>query len=123
MTNEKAGIGIWLTVWAILALLGYFIYSGVNGALAILLIYLVVGFCTLLSIIPFVGIFLQNGFVTNTVFPYLFKITGIYSTWLTDVIYVYYLVIGSIMCVIMSGAVIFIILAFIFGMRIKKPWK
>jgi hypothetical protein len=102
-SQVKYGLGSWLPLMLVFAILGYFTYGGINGALAIIAVYFLVSFAAVLSIIPYAGIFVQNYVTTEYVFPYLFSITGIYPTVLTDAIYVFFLVIGIFLWIVITA--------------------
>lgn len=114
--SKYQGVLTWVTILAIFAILGYFTYGGINGALAMVVMYFVVSFTTLLALIPYAGIFVQNYVTTSYVFPYLFSITGTYPSVLTDAIYAIFLVF-SIGVWIMASAMVSIALYAIFSRR------
>jgi hypothetical protein len=86
-------------------LLGYFIYGGVDGALAMGLLGLLYALSILISLIPFAGIFIQYYVMIDVIFPYICEITGITATWLTTVMFAVNLIFGILVWIIMSVAV------------------
>jgi hypothetical protein len=65
--------------------LGYFVYGGLGGALAIIILYFLYAFCIFLAVIPFAGVAIQYFVSVRLVNPWVFSLTGIGSTWLTAV--------------------------------------
>jgi hypothetical protein len=94
---------------AIVAVLGYFVYGGIDGALAMVLVWFILGLCIILAMIPFVGIVLQWWVSTAYVIPFLFELTGIGETWLTTVTLIIMLAIGILVTIVMSFAAITLI--------------
>lgn len=87
-----------VSTWTLLiAALGYFVYGGINGALAIFVLYSLSGLLALLGFIPVLGVILT--YIVNDlfVFPVVFSLTGITATWLTSLIFWGNLV-GSAIC-------------------------
>lgn len=103
--SKYQGVLTWVTILAIFAILGYFTYGGINGALAMVVMYFVVSFTTLFALVPYAGIFVQNYVTTGYVFPYLFTVTGTYPTVLTDAIYVIFLVFSVFIWLLVSAMV------------------
>jgi len=94
---------ILLTV--LFTLLGYFVYGGIKGGLAILLLTVACDFMLITSIIPFIGWLIQGLLMhwAITDFPAL---TGFPLTWLTNTIFWVYLAFGIVISIISSIAVL-----------------
>ena len=84
--KNKYSIGGFGFVSIILILLGYFVYGGLHGALAIFLIILVTDIMLLLNIIPVAGLILHVVFTLMFVLPFLYDLCGISPTWLVWVV-------------------------------------
>lgn len=104
-TSTASGILSTVVFYLLVTLLGYFVYGGLNGALGTLLLVIVVSIVSVVSIVPFVGVFIQYYLLTRFVFPYIYSITGLYSTWVTDVILWTFMVIG---CIVWISVIIII---------------
>ena len=90
---------ILLTV--LFTLLGYFVYGGIKGALAILLLTIACNFILIIGIIPFVGWLIQ-GLIMNWVITNFPALTGFPLTWLTSTIFWVYLAFGILISIISS---------------------
>jgi len=90
---------ILLTV--LFTLLGYFVYGGIKGALAILLLTIACNFILMIGIIPFVGWLIQ-GLIMNWVITNFPALTGFPLTWLTSTIFWVYLAFGILIGIISS---------------------
>jgi len=67
------------------AVVAYFVYgNSVNAALAVVLLEFLWGIAMLVAFIPLVGIFIY-WYLTGIVFNWVSDLTGLTSTWLTDV--------------------------------------
>jgi len=104
------GIGIDFLLILLFSALGYFVYHGVDGFLAMLILTILYALATLLSLIPFAGAFFQWLVMTYAIRPFVFHLTHIYSTWLTSVAFWVYLGLGIIITLIMSLIVLAILL-------------
>ena len=104
------GIGIDILLILLFSALGYFVYHGVDGALAMLILTILYALATLLSLIPFAGAFFQWLVMTYAIRPFVFHLTHIYSTWLTSAAFWVYLGLGIIITLIMSLIVLAILL-------------
>jgi len=78
--------------------MGYFVYGGLDGALAMIVLYLLLGVVALLSLIPFIGIVLQYWVSTQITIMWIISITGIYATWLTTLMLIVFMIMGTILC-------------------------
>lgn len=68
------------TLLFIMGILGYFAYDGVKGALAVMLIYFVLGLIAIIGIIPFAGIFLYF-YLGKLAIAKMLAFTGITQSW------------------------------------------
>jgi hypothetical protein len=84
------------TLTLLTAALGYFVYGGINGALAIFVLDILSGLAVLLGFIPVVGVLLTYMINDLFVFPFVFNLTGITATWLTNFIFWANIVISAI---------------------------
>lgn len=106
MTDYTAGGGstiVWMLFWAVL---GFFVYDGLNGALAMIVLSFLFGLAALLSIIPVVGVFIQYYVSITYILPFIINLTGITATWLTTTM----LVVSIIMGIIITAMTTFVLL-------------
>jgi len=82
--------------------LAYFVYNGVEGALAILILCILYSVASFVALIPFVGVILQAGAMHYFIEPFVFSLTRIYPTWLTSAIFWAYVAMGAFLTVIMT---------------------
>jgi len=87
------------------SVLGYFVYDGVRGSMAILALCLVYYLIFCLSIIPFGGCIIQ-AVVMHLVSHKLFDILNIYPSWLTTCIFWCYLICGIVITILVTAIVI-----------------
>jgi hypothetical protein len=87
------------------ALIGYFMYDGLSGSLAMIILCMVCLITMILSVIPFIGYPLQYLVSKMVVVPWVMSLTGIHDTWLTSVIFFIYLIPGAFFWFGMSKAV------------------
>jgi len=104
------GIGIDILLILLFSALGYFVYHGVGGALAMLILTILYALATLLSLIPFFGAFVQWLVMIFAIKPFVFHLTHIHSTWLTSAAFWVYLGLGIVMTAIMTLAVLAVLL-------------
>ncbi|MFA5755084.1 MAG: hypothetical protein WC909_01820 [Candidatus Paceibacterota bacterium] len=81
--------------------LGYFVYGGLIGFFAIMALSIICLIALLLSLIPYIGIFLQVWVIISYILPFMENM-GIYSTALTTCIIGLTLIAGLIMWVVSS---------------------
>lgn len=74
---------------------GYFMYGGLSGSLAMIVLCMVCLITLALSVIPFVGYPLQYLVSKMVTVPWVISLTGIHDTWLTSVIFFIYLIPGA----------------------------
>ena len=110
MENERAGLtiktsyfGLFCTV--LFSILGYFVYDGVRGSVAMLALSLVYYLIFCLSIIPFGGCIIQ-AIVMYLVSHKLFGILSIYPSWLTTTVFWCYLICGIVITILVTTIVI-----------------
>jgi hypothetical protein len=82
--------------------LAYFVYNGVEGALAILILCILYSVASFVALIPFVGVILQAGVMHYFIDPFVFGLTKIYPTWLTSAIFWTYVAMGAFFTIIMT---------------------
>jgi len=88
-------------ITALFSLLGYFVYGGIKGALAILLLCIVCDLILFLSMIPFVG-WLVQALVMRFAITKILALTCVSTTWLISTIFWVYLVFGIIISIASS---------------------
>ncbi len=72
----------------LISILGYFIYGhSMDSAIGIFLLNVTSTFSMLLGLIPFAGFMFTYMINTQYLFPYIYSLTGIYDTWLTNLIW------------------------------------
>jgi len=104
------GLGFDFLLVVLFGALGYFVYHGVDGALAMVILTILYALATLLSLIPFFGAFVQWLVMTYAINPFVFHLTHIHYTWLVAVAFWVYLALGIIITLIMSLIVLAILL-------------
>jgi len=104
------GLGFDFLLVVLFGALGYFVYHGVGGALAMVILTILYALATLLSLIPFFGAFVQWLVMTYAINPFVFHLTHIHYTWLVAVAFWVYLGLGIIITIIMSLIVLAILL-------------
>ena len=103
VTIKTSYIGLLYTV--LFSVLGYFVYGGVRGLMAMLALCLFYDLVLCLSIIPFVGSIIQ-AVAMNLISYKLFTILSIYPSWLTTCIFWCYLVCGIVITILVTAIVI-----------------
>ncbi len=104
MANNSIGIGLTSIVFSVLA---YFVYGdSISAMLGMLLLVIGSSLTTLLSLIPFVGVIIA--YFTNTIYTYptIMHFVGITPTWLTTLLLVFHTVIGVVLTIVTSAAVL-----------------
>jgi hypothetical protein len=97
-----------------LAALGYFVYGGLDGAVAIFLLSLAIGFLSLLGFIPVLGVGVFYWIATGWAFPNIMAFTHLAGySWLTAAILYLYLFLSIIFTIIST----FVILATLVGRK------
>jgi hypothetical protein len=104
------GISVLLVLFAAL---GYFVYGGLNGAFAMVILSVLYGFAILLSFVPFIGIGLQYWVSVEMVLPWVISLTGIQPTWLTTIMLTIEMVGGFILWLMITLNIIMIIKEYI----------
>jgi len=87
------------------SILGYFVYGGISGLMAMLALCLIYDLAFYLSIIPFGGCIIQ-ALVMILISNKLFNITKIYPSWLTTCVFWCYLVCGIVITILVTAIVI-----------------
>ena len=103
VTIRTSYFGLFYTV--LFSVLGYFVYDGVRGLMAVLALCLFCDLALCLSIIPFGGSIIQ-AVVMNLISHKLFTILSIYPSWLTTCIFWCYLICGIIITILVTAIVI-----------------
>jgi len=103
VTIKTSYFGLFYTV--LFSVLGYFVYGGIEGLMAMLALCLLCDLVLCLSIIPFVGSIIQ-AVVMNLISHKLFTILNIYPTWLTTCIFWCYLICGIIITILVTAIVV-----------------
>ena len=103
VTIRTSYFGLFYTV--LFSVLGYFVYGGIEGLMAVLALCLFYDLALCLSIIPFGGSIIQ-AVVMNLISHKLFTILNIYPTWLTTCIFWCYLVCGIVITILVTAIVI-----------------
>lgn len=93
----SSGISVFFIIAVILA---YFQYGTLQGVLFVALYYLLTGFAAALSLIPFVGVILYYFVSASAVTPWLVSFTGVQTSWVTDIIFWAYLIVGVVLTAI-----------------------
>jgi len=104
------GLGFDFLLVVLFGALGYFVYHGVGGALAMVILTILYALATLLSLIPFFGAAVQWAVMAYAINPFVFHLTHIHYTWLVAVAFWVYLALGIIMTIIISLIVLAILL-------------
>jgi hypothetical protein len=86
--------------------LGYFVYGGFKGALAILILSILFDIVLLAGLIPFVGVVIEGLVMNYFIMSWVFSITNITATWLTNMMFWVNIIFGLIFTVITSIATI-----------------
>jgi len=103
VTIRTSYFGLFYTV--LFSVLGYFVYGGVRGLMAMLALCLFYDLVLCLSIIPFVGSIIQ-AVAMNLISYKLFTILSIYPSWLTTCVFWCYLVCGIVITILVTAIVI-----------------
>ena len=103
VTIRTSYFGLFCTV--LFSVLGYFVYGGIEGLMAMLALCFFYDLALCLSIIPFGGSIIQ-AVVMNLISHKLFTILNIYPTWLTTCIFWCYLVCGIVITILVTAIVI-----------------
>jgi len=103
ITIRASYFGLFYTV--LFSVLGYFVYGGVRGLMAVLALCLLCDLTLCLSVIPFGGSVIQ-AVIMNLISHKLFIILNIYPSWLTTCIFWCYLICGIIITILVTAIVI-----------------
>ncbi len=83
-----------LLLWTALA---YFVYSGIDGTMGMIILCVLYGMATLLALIPFGGVIIQVLVMKFAIWPWVMAFTGITTTWLTGLVFWIDVIIGIIL--------------------------
>jgi len=98
-------------LYGIALLTGYFLYAqSITMVLALFLFMLLNELLCLVSLIPFIGALIQWLLITSHLEPFIFSLTPLYPTWLTDIIACVFLVFGIIMTMISTIVICLLII-------------
>jgi len=100
--SSEISIGSEWTLIILWAALGYFVYNGLKGVFAMLILSILFALATFLALIPFVGVLLQGLVMHFIIAPWVFEFTGITATWLTSLIFWIDIIFGCIITVAIS---------------------
>jgi hypothetical protein len=99
----------------IVAGLGYFVYGGMNGALAMVVVWFIYQLCLLLALIPFIGVFIQAFVTFNYAWPWVAQLTSVGASWLTTLMFVVSVILGIMVTIATS--------LLLMGGSINNPWS
>lgn len=74
--------------------LGWFVYGSPNGGLAIILLCVIYGCCSVLAAIPLIGFIIDGYVLLNIAWPAVSQFGMIEASWLTTIIFVLYILYG-----------------------------
>lgn len=102
----------WISISMLLfwMICGYFVYGGIDGALAMFVCSFIIGLVAFLSFIPFVGIFLQYWVSTAYAFPFIFDLTHVEASWVTTAIFAVDMIVGVFFYIIFTALALIVIL-------------
>ncbi len=107
MSNNSSGIGILSIIFTIMA---YFVYErSISAMLGMLLLVIGSGITSILSLIPIFGIFISYYINIAYTYPTVMQFTGLTPTWLTTLLLGCHTIIGVILTLITSIALIHLI--------------
>jgi fructose-specific phosphotransferase system IIC component len=105
MSEKKSSgisLGSELGLTILWAALGYFVYNGLAGTFAMIILSILYGLATILAFIPFIGVILQGLLMYFLITPWVFEFTGITATWLTVLVFWIDIIFGCIITLVMS---------------------
>lgn len=104
MSGNNTSSLTWLFAAILIACAAYVTYGTATAAAAYVLVYLVMGLCLILAIIPFIGVFIGCGaaiYAGKSILIYAGLATG---TLLFNCILVYTIIMGILICVLTTIA-------------------
>lgn len=99
------------TTTILFTIVAYFVYGhNISAALGMFLLIVGSALTTLLSLIPFIGVYVA--FLVNTMYTYptIIVFTGMYPTWITTLLLGFHTVIGVILTTVTSLITLSVIL-------------
>lgn len=99
-------IVIEIIIAILLAAVAYFVYGGISGSLAVIILMILSDLAAIACFIPVVGVGIQWYIMSNWIFPWTFGLTGITATWITSLIFWGCLASGTITTIWVSAAFI-----------------
>ena len=103
VTIRTSYFGLFYTV--LFSVMGYFVYGGVRGLMAMLALCLFCDLALCLSAIPFGGSIIQ-AVIMNLISHKFFIILNIYPSWLTTCVFWCYLICGIVITILVTAIVI-----------------
>jgi hypothetical protein len=102
MTDTKANLDLGLGIFAVMTfILGWFVYGGINGALAMVLIEILIGFTCLFGLIPIIGVLFYWLVAHFWVIPWVLSLTQLSNSFVVGFLFSLGLL-GSIILTIIS---------------------
>jgi hypothetical protein len=80
----------------VFACLGYFVYGGISGSAATVVVCFIYGLTAIIALIPYVGFIAQIATIHFFVWPWISELTKIQATWLTTVLLILTIISGFI---------------------------
>jgi len=103
VTIRTSYFGLFYTI--LFSVLGYFVYGGVKGLMAVLALCLLYDLALCLSVIPFGGCIIQ-AVVMKLISHKFFTILNIHPSWLTACMFWCYLIYGIVITILVTTIVI-----------------
>ena len=108
MTDRRVVIGF-PVIPLIFAIIAYFVYGkSLDAVLAVFLLDCLWNVAILVCIIPFVGVFIY-WWLLHYIFDWVHGLTGLKWSWLLDVMMWFNLIIGTVIWVVFTVAITFIL--------------
>lgn len=101
MSKKSISLGISTSLLILFCALAYFVYGGLAGVFAIAILCVLLSIASLLGLFPIAGVIVFWYVATQRIFPFVFDLTKIIPTWLTDIIFALYLIVSIIYTIVM----------------------
>lgn len=106
MSNLLSGAdSIFFALLFIFGALGYFVYGGTNGTMAMVILWILFFITLLLAIMPVIG-FIAQGLAMYCLFPWVAELTGIGDSWLTGLMFLVSILWGFVITSVTTFSVI-----------------
>jgi hypothetical protein len=105
-SKTVGGVGSYFIFLVLWAAIGYFVYGGMAGTMAMVILWILYGLATLLAMIPFAGVIVQGLVMFFVINPWVTSLTGIGGSWLTAVMFAFSIIYGIIITIVMTIFVI-----------------